>query len=54
MWEVLGFGVFFWICLALTAGVMTIGRGHGWLFFFGIFFPIIWIFGAFMRPVAGH
>jgi hypothetical protein len=22
----------------------------GWMFFFGIFFPILWIFGAFMRP----
>jgi hypothetical protein len=20
-----------------------------WMFFFGIFFPILWIFGAFMR-----
>jgi hypothetical protein len=35
---------------------MTIRNGHGWMFFFGIFFPILWIFGAFMRPpqrVAG-
>jgi hypothetical protein len=29
---------------------MTIRNRHGWMFFFGIFFPILWIFGAFMRP----
>jgi hypothetical protein len=23
---------------------------HGWMFFFGIFFPILWIFDAFTRP----
>jgi hypothetical protein len=28
---------------------MTLRNGHGWMFFFGIF-PILWIFGAFMRP----
>jgi hypothetical protein len=29
---------------------MTLRNGHGWMFFFGIFFPFLWIFGAFMRP----
>jgi hypothetical protein len=24
---------------------------HGWMFF-GIFFPLPWIFGAFMRPAG--
>ena len=36
--------VFFWL------GLATLRNGHGWLFFFGIFFPILWIFGAFARP----
>jgi hypothetical protein len=31
---------------------MTLRNGHGWMFFFGIFFPILWIFGAFMKPPA--
>ena len=28
---------FFWL------GLRTLRNGHGWLFFFGIFFPILWI-----------
>jgi hypothetical protein len=38
--------LFFWL------GLSTLRNGHGWLFFFGIFFPILWIFGAFSRPAA--
>ena len=37
-------GLFFWL------GLSTLRNGHGWLFFFGIFFPILWIFGAFAGP----
>ena len=36
--------LFFWL------GLATLRNGHGWLFFFGIFFPLLWIFGAFSRP----
>jgi hypothetical protein len=36
--------LFFWL------GLSTLRNGHGWLFFFGIFLPILWIFGAFARP----
>ena len=40
-----------WVILGVTLGVMTLRNGHGWMCFFGIFFPILWIFGAFMgRP----
>jgi hypothetical protein len=53
MWWGIGFGALLWLVLAVTLGVMTIRNGHGWLFFFGIFFPILWIFGAFMRPTRG-
>ncbi len=28
---------------------MTLRNGHG-MFFFGIFFPVLWIIGAFMGP----
>jgi hypothetical protein len=36
--------LFFWL------GLRTLRNGHGWLFFFGIFIPIFWIFGAFAGP----
>ncbi len=39
--------LFFWL------GLSTLRNGHGWLFFFGIFFPILWIFGAFSGPPQG-
>jgi hypothetical protein len=46
---------FLWVLLAIAyiamffwLGLTTLRNGHGWLFFFGIFFPILWIFGAFM------
>jgi hypothetical protein len=49
MWFGIGFGAFFYLLIAFTLGLMTLRNGHGWMFFFGIFFPILWIFGAFMR-----
>ena len=36
--------LFFWL------GLTTLRNGHGWLFFFGIFLPILWVFGAFSGP----
>ena len=51
MWWGIGFGGFFlYLVVAFTLGLMTLRNGHGWMFFIGIFFPILWIFGAFMRP----
>jgi hypothetical protein len=50
MWWAIGFGGLLYLILALTLGFMTIRNGHGWMFFFGLFFPLLWIFGAFMRP----
>ncbi len=41
---VLYIALFFWL------GLSTLRNGHGWLFFFGIFLPILWIFGAFSGP----
>ncbi len=37
--------------LLFWLGLTTLRNGHGWLFF-GIFFPILWIVGAFMAPTA--
>jgi hypothetical protein len=51
MWWGIGIaGGILYIILVFTLGLMTLRNGHGWMFFFGIFFPILWIFGAFMSP----
>ena len=51
MWWGIGIGGgILYVILLVTLGVMTLRNGHGWMFFFGIFFPILWIFGAFMSP----
>ena len=50
MWWAIGFGGLVYLILAFTLGFMTIKNGHGWMFFLGIFLPILWIFGAFMSP----
>ena len=55
MWWGIGIGgAFLYFILAFTLGLMTLRNGHGWMFVFGIFFPILWIFGAFMRPTAAQ
>ena len=50
MWWAIGFGGFFYLVLLFTLGLLTIRNGHGWMFFFGLFFPLLWVFGAVMRP----
>jgi hypothetical protein len=53
MWWGIGIGAgILYLLVAVTLGVMTLRNGHGWMFFFGIFFPVLWIIGAFMRPPA--
>jgi hypothetical protein len=51
MWWGIGIGFFIvYVVLLITLGVMTLRNGHGWMFVLGIFFPILWIVGAIMRP----
>jgi hypothetical protein len=51
MWWGIGFGgLVLYLVLLIFLGVRTLRNGHGWMFFFGIFFPLLWIFGAFMAP----
>jgi hypothetical protein len=50
MWWGIGIGALLYVVLLVTLGVMTLRNGHGWMFFFGIFFPLLWIIGAIMRP----
>ena len=50
MWWAIGIGGIVYLTLVITLGMATLRNGHGWLFFFGIFFPLLWLIGAFMRP----
>ncbi len=54
MWLWFGIGGFLYLVLLLTLGLLTLRNGHGWMFFFGIFFPLLWLIGAFMRPPTGE
>ena len=54
MWWGIGLWALIWIVLLIWVGVRTLRNGHGWMFFFGIFFPILWIVGAFMQPAPGR
>jgi hypothetical protein len=51
MWWGIGIGAgILYFLVAFTLGLMTLRNGQGWMFFFGIFFPVLWIVGAFMKP----
>ena len=53
MWWGIGFGAFFlYLLLLFFLGLRTLRNGHGWMFFFGIFFPFLWLIGAFLRPAS--
>ena len=49
-WGIGGVVALLWIILFVWLGLSTLRNGHGWMFFFGIFFPLLWIIGAFMKP----
>jgi hypothetical protein len=53
MWWGIGFGIaLVYVLVLLTLGLTTLRKGHGWMFFFGIFFPVFWLVGAFIGPTA--
>jgi hypothetical protein len=47
----IGGGVLY-IVLLVTLGIITIRNGHWVLFLFGLIFPLLWLIGAIIRPVA--
>lgn len=49
----IGLGAVVYVILFFWLGIATLRNGHGWLFFFGLFFPLLWIFGAFSGPRSG-
>ena len=51
MWWGIGIGGgIIYLALLFTLGFMTLRNRHGWMFFFGIFIPLLWLVGALMRP----
>ena len=55
MWWFVGIGgAVLYLIVLFSLGFSTLRNGHGWMFFFGIFFPLLWLFGAFMRPTRGE
>ena len=46
----IGFGAVVWIVLFIWLGLACLRNGHGWLFFFGIFFPFSGSSERFPRP----
>ena len=51
MWWFIGIGgTILYFTLLFTLGLVTLRNGHGWMFLFGIFFPLLWIIGALMEP----
>ena len=52
MWWGLGLSAAVYLLLLLVFGLRTYRNGHGLLFFMGIFFPLLWLLGAWIRPAA--
>ena len=50
MWWGIGLGGLLYFVLLVSLGLMTLKNGHGWMFFLGIFFPLLWLIGAIIRP----
>jgi len=42
-----------YVALFVTLALTTLRKGHYFLFWVGIIFPVLWIFGALMPPTAG-
>jgi hypothetical protein len=55
MWWGIGIlGFILYITILFTLGLMTLRKGHGWLFVFGICCPVLWMIGAVMRPANSN
>ena len=53
MWWGIGGGVILYLVLLITLGVITLRKGHWVMFIIGIFFPLFWLIGDVIPPVAG-
>jgi hypothetical protein len=44
-----GVGILYFVLL-FTLGIMSIRKGHWFMFLIGIVFPLFWVIGALMPP----
>jgi len=53
MWWGIGFGgLFLYLIILFTLGLMTLRKGHWVLFIIGIFIPLLWLIGAVIPPTT--
>jgi hypothetical protein len=45
-------GAVLYIVLLITLGILSIRKGHWIMFLIGLVFPVFWLIGAIMPPVA--
>jgi hypothetical protein len=45
-----GLGILYFILL-VTLGIISLRKGHWFMFILGIFFPLFWFIGALIPPV---
>jgi hypothetical protein len=51
MWWGIGFGgLFLYLVLVFTLGLMTLRKGHWVMFILGIFLSLFWLIGAMIPP----
>ena len=51
MWWGIGFGgLFLYLIILFTLGLMTLRKGHWVMFILGIFIPLFWLIGAVIPP----
>ena len=55
MWWGIGFGgLFLYLIILFTLGLMTLRKGHWVMFIIGIFFPLLWLIGAVIPPTTAE
>jgi hypothetical protein len=53
MWWGIGFGgLFLYLIILFTLGLMTLRKGHWVMFIIGIFIPLMWLIGAVIPPTT--
>jgi len=55
VWWGIGFGgLFLYLIILFTLGLMTLRKGHWVMFIVGIFFPLLWLIGAVIPPTTAE
>ena len=54
MWVAIGVGGLMYLLVLVTLGLVTLSKGHGWMFALGFLLPVVWLVGALMGPARGY